>query len=959
MSKATALTWLWPALALSATACGSPSARERFDHDVAPILEKTCLGSVCHGVTHDAEARGEVIDWSFFHVRLTERGTIADPSQAYEAAKRRINTREVAELSTLLRNPVAVAAGGVPHLGGVQFASRRHADYRTMLEWIREESDGGEGAEADELSDEERLFGDTVLPSLESRQCMNEGCHGVVAPFTNFEPPVVLSNGPVFSAAAVRKNHHAARMHLFLGGDPLLSRLVRKVVPIEKGGISHRGGNDIFFGDGADDPAVKAITAWADAERSRTLGPELPQVQGVVFVRGPVAPDKPFAFTSQVLGSDLWVLEPPSPGGKLRNLTASAHAAPADVRDPSVRHDGKRVVFAMRRQSSEALNIWEIELDGQNARQLTHDAAALPGGGTAANAQPTYGPDGRIYFASTRAGQQADGQDQLDTDIWSVDPETGELRQITHDPFPESTPSFFGVGKSYGTLAFSMRRTLSGRFEAPVLRMPLDHNRAYHGDPEIHIHHGITRSPLVTYAARALPDGRFSSVLTGKDNVWRAGQLVVFDRQFGPDMPEAVADQASIGGFRHAFSQLSANDVSASGSSKGGAYRHAVPLPDGRLLVSRVKAAIELEDANTTPDFGLALVTLGESRELGGPTIASEGVLIDETGVAEYDAEPIVVRPLEDDPSHKPGWDTSGATTTGTVAFRYVQTLEAIMSNIAQRGDKPLRDDLVALRLIESVPVTPLEQLKSPTGAGVHGRARIWGEVPLEGGSVYLSVPADRPFRVQFLNADHMAVGAQHNRFNHVAPGEKFPGGVSPLLYPALCSGCHGSLTGKPEDAGGPAPDIVTAASVTLATHETGDPRRPKPPVPVGVETVSIDFSKDIAPLLVRSCLKCHGEATPKAGLDLTVAPAPPFDTAYLALLSVGPGSASGYAYVDAKTPSAHQSYLIERLFGRELGAPRSLDGQACLGEPPLDDAERLSFVRWVDLGAPYRGAAP
>ncbi|MBI3201029.1 MAG: PD40 domain-containing protein [Myxococcales bacterium] len=947
---------LWILLALTGAGCGSPSPREDFETDVAPILEATCLSSVCHGVRPDAEARGEVIDWSFFHVRLAGDGTIADLDQAYATVKGRINTTEHPELSTFLQKPLAVSAGGEHHVGGSQFSSRRHRDYRVIADWIAGESDGGEGRE--ELTDTEQLFGDTVLPHLGARQCMNASCHGATAPFTAFAPPVMIDGAPVFSKAHVQKSHHAARMHLFLGGDPRLSRLVRKTLPIEQGGIAHRGGNDIFFPEGPSDPAVQAIVAWADAERATALSAAPPKVTGIVFVRGPVATDRPFAFENGKNGSDLWVLEPATAAGKTRSLTAKLHSAPADVRDPSVRHDGKRIVFAMRRDATEALNIWEVDLDGSNPKQLTKDAAKLPGGGIAANAQPTYGPDGRVYFVSTRTGALADGFDQLDTDVWAVDPSSGALEQLTHDPFPAATPAFFGVGKSYGTLGFTLRRTLGGRFEAPVLRMPLDHNKKYHGDPELHIHHGITKSPLVNYATRVMPDGRFASVLLGKDNVWRGGQLAVFDRQFGPDMAASLAKQSATGGFRHAFAEISAGGVTAQGQTQG-FYRHPVPMPDGSLLVTKSDSALDLNDPTAEPELGLRRVVLAESRELGGPRIESEKVLLDEPGVAEYDAEPIVARPPEDDPTHEPGWDSERLTDTGTVAFRHVETLEAIMQNLEQHGAKKLRDDLVYLRLIESVAQTPNEHSTTPVGLGPHGRTRILGEVPLSGGSVYLTVPADTPFRVQLLNKDHMAVGAQHNRFNHVAPGEKFPGGVSPELYPALCSGCHGAISGKPADVGGPVPDIVTAASLTLATHENGDARRPLEPVAVGGQRVSVSFAKDIKPLLERSCQNCHGGQSPKAGLDLTPHPSPPFDAAYLALLQQGSGSGSTFAYVDSQTPSAHQSHLIERLYGRELGAARSLGGKSCVGEPPLNDDERSTFVRWVDLGAPYRGVTP
>ena len=54
---------------------------------------------------------------------------------------------------------------------------------------------------------------------------------------------------------------------------------------------------------------------------------------------------------------------------------------------------------------------------------------------------------------------------------------------------------------------------------------------------------------------------------------------------------------------------------------------------------------------------------------------------------------------------------------------------------------------------------------------------------------------------------------------------------------------------------------------------------------------------------------------------------------------------------------SAWSSYLIELIYGRELGAPRALSAP-CPGDPPLSDDERMVFVRWIDSGAVYRGAA-
>lgn len=930
-------------MVLAIAGCSSSDPRERFERDVAPVLEAYCLSSACHGVAPGAEADGEVLEAGYFLVDLDERGVIADMDAAYRITRARISTVEPSAVSSLLRKPLAPMAGGALHRGGIQFATTEHEGYRALADWIEAEDGGGEGADRSELTPLQRQFADEVQPHLASLQCMNAACHGELAPFTSFQPPILVDGAPYSSIEATRHNYAAARMHLHLGGDPTRSRLLRKGLPMHAGGIPHRGGNDIFFR--ADGAAAAAITAWAEAEREAALG-AAPEVTGIVFVRGPIAAAGAFDHDAYTPGTDLYVLAPPVPGGAVRNLTAAAHPdGPADVRDPSVRHDGAAVVFSMRRGADDGFNLYEIGVDGTGLRQLTDDRAALPGGGVAANVQPTYGPDGRVYFTSTRAGHLADDGLGLDTEIWAVDPATRALERLTYTPSPEAAPSFIGTGKSYGTLAFTMQRTIGGRYEAPVLRMPLDHNKAYHGDPELHIHHGVSLDGEIVYAMRTMPDGRFVCTLFDRDSAWRGGRLALFERQFGPELPLGVEDQAAVGGFRHAFDAVDPA-VATGGVSEGGAYRRPSPLPDGRLLVSWSPGPLDLSDAGASPDYGVYLVSLADDGSR--PLLARRELLIDEPGVADFDAEPIVRRPLEDDPAHEPAWDPTRREPTGVLALRHVQTLEAVFSNLEQRGVKILRDDLAYARLVEAVLESPNDMAAAPAGPGVTGVARVLAEIPLRGGSIYARVPADRPFRLQLLDRDRMAVGAQHNRWIHVAPGETFPGGVSPALYPALCAGCHGGASGDRADVGGPVPDAVTAASMTLATHANLDPRRPLAPEAIDAGGLEVDYRRDVAPAIARSCAtaRCHGAAAPAGGLDLVARPGMPYESAYVALRAhVVPGR-------------ARASALVERVLGRELDAPAPLAG-TCPGEPALSSEERVTLTRWIDLGASYRGGAP
>jgi mono/diheme cytochrome c family protein len=410
-------------------------------------------------------------------------------------------------------------------------------------------------------------------------------------------------------------------------------------------------------------------------------------------------------------------------------------------------------------------------------------------------------------------------------------------------------------------------------------------------------------------------------------------------------MPVGAEGEASVGGFRHAFALLDPA-AAASGLSPGGAYRHPVPLPDGSLLVSYAEGPIDLDSDMAAPGFALYRAVVGAGPD-GAPILVAREPLLIDAAVAVYDAEPILRRPLEDDPAHEPAWDPTRTSTTGILALRHVETLEALFANLEQRGPKPLRTDLAFARLIEALPVTPAELAAAPVGPGPHGRSRILAELPLRGGSIYARVPADVPFRVQLLDADRMAVGVQHNRWVHVAPDETFPGGVAPALYPTLCAGCHGGLTGDRAGVGGPVPDAVTAASITLATHQALDPRRPLPPVELGA-AIAVDYVRDVRPLIARSCAGCHSGTAPAGGLALDPTAASPYDGAYLGLLP----------HVDAGGSSARRSPLMERLLGRELDAAAALAG-SCPGAPALSPDELLTISRWIDLGATYRGDAP
>jgi uncharacterized protein DUF1553/uncharacterized protein DUF1549/cytochrome c len=87
-------------------------------------------------------------------------------------------------------------------------------------------------------------------------------------------------------------------------------------------------------------------------------------------------------------------------------------------------------------------------------------------------------------------------------------------------------------------------------------------------------------------------------------------------------------------------------------------------------------------------------------------------------------------------------------------------------------------------------------------------------------------------------------------------------------------------------------------------------------------------FESDVAPILRQHCVKCHGEGTPQAGLDLRSAS------------SVLRGGKSGLVVVRG---APEKSYLFQRVSARTMPPPGS--------EPPLNDTEIQTLRKWIESG--------
>lgn len=909
--------------------------RVAFERDVVPVLEARCAAVACHGVAPDAEARGETLDWSLYYLKVDADGRVADMQQAYDATVNIIDCVDPA-FSPLLRVPLPADFGGRPHAGGDSFRAPDDAGYRAILRWVESEPAGGRDPAP--LDDLERLFAERVQPALFSASCANGNCHGLDAAI-----PYRLDPGQAgrTSVTATRHNYEASVTMLALDGDPGQSRLLRKSLPLHAGGIVHRGGNSAFL-TGPEDPRAQAIEAWACAERAARVGePCEASPSAVVFVRGPLAPAHAFELDTFVPGTDLVLAELDSDLEVIaeRNLTADLHDGPADVRDPAVDADGERVAFAMRTGPESGHDLYVLTLADGAVERVTDDAGPLPSGGTRTHRDPTFGPDGHLWFVSTSAGTVADRPGRLDAELYELDLETGHRTRRTWTPHSERKPVFFVYGEENGgEISFSaVRELMPAKARAHIFRFPPDLGTEYHQ------HFGITPPEDLFYDMRELPDGRYISLVGDLTGVWRAGRLGVVERNFGPEL-DGRADwpEPGLPGYAAPLVRLDP-DATASGRTRG-LYRDPAPLPDGRVLVAYAPGPVSLDDPDAVFDLRIEVLTLRDAADGSGPRIAARRTLVDAVGQHDRDPE-LVMRRQRAQLAAEQKWDPDA--TTGLLVHNGVQMVDALLTNLPPSGPKTPRDDIAAVRLVEALPMTP--EARQPVAAadapfgreatttslGPQGPQRILAEVPLASdGSFHVELPAGVPFRVQALDVRGEAVGALHDRWFYAAPGQTVKMGVASDHYDKRCAACHGASDGDPRNAFAQT-DGITGASLTISRYRGKNPRRPITPLQVGDATrVSVDFRADVQPVLDARCAGCHATATPAGGLDLGAGATRLFNTAYESLL--------GGDLVDAATGSARDSRLTTYLTPEHA--------------PDVTDADRLTLVRWMDLGASWLG---
>jgi len=642
------------------------------------------------------------------------------------------------------------------------------------------------------------------------------------------------------------------------------------------------------------------------------------RVDSIIFLRVPNKPDgkpgihyEPFMYhfgdSAHIPGAHIMRLSPPTPNGTLTDLTEDFFAA----EEPEISWDAQKIIFAGKKTAQDKWEVWEMNADGSGKRQITKGGWDV--------CSPCYLPDGRILFSSLKhaAMNPERHRDEYDRDFARLahrcNADGSNVEQIT---FNVSSDSEFVVMRD-GRILFQSWQHHGIRHHASGASALFTMNPDGTGFLDLYGNHrGNFR-----WKQREMPDGKIICVESVFHTAFGGGWLGLFT----PEDPEGT------------IQNLTPEVNVYSPNSPGGRYRDPYPVPDGRLIVAwSPPPAWGDTPQGPQVQFGLYWFDF-EKKKVGDPIYNDP----------KYQAlNPIPLVP-QVKPKIIPDHGIEREKKTGTLlclnAYEGQLDKEAFI--------KP--GQIKKVRIIEGFGIHDADPFfrSFPPGIGYSSfgsssnsisnfeQKRVVGEAPVEAdGSFYVEVPADTILHWQTLDENGMAL-QDALTWAWVRPGEH-----------RVCVGCHEDRKRTPP-----------IKSVPLAARTPPVVLNPPPD-----QRMTVDFRRDLMPIIERKCVRCHSGANAAAGLDLgggmelvyqRVVEDPSyayhinaalFNRAYLSL-----SASANFVWGKFIYPGlARRSPLIWRLYGY---SPRfDVKVNQCPPDQPLTDEEKKLFALWVDLGAQW-----
>ncbi|MDB4981518.1 MAG: hypothetical protein JWM82_2270 [Myxococcales bacterium] len=575
----------------------------------------------------------------------------------------------------------------------------------------------------------------------------------------------------------------------------------------------------------------------------------LGDVSSIVFLQRKPRTDtgNVFDYTSFVPGGRLVKLEPPSADGTLTVLTSDQRFDGADIMAYDLSFDAKSIVFSARLAAEAHYQIFSMNLDGTELKQLTEGAndfvypLYLPGGKifytTNLNVENqvgslTYNPDSKQFKDEYERATTA----QVGT--MNLDGSNKQLgaRNVSHRVSPALLPD--------GRVLFTEWRHLGMVNDGHLRMMNTDltgMREAFGGEDG---GNGGTNSYLKARVVQSFPttvtskDGTTSqvndiqlvAVSTSRDRTLQSGKLFLIDLN-GTEAASKFTDLTPL---------VPGDRV----KSDVGRYYDAetVGAPGARqFLVSYASGPVEseaLDLAQSQANFGLYLFDAASGNRFP---------IYDDLAYWDVAARPVTSRPEP----------TATATALSGGSSTVIGALNVYNSSVLTIP----QGSVSKVRLIEGFSG---EEGFDMFGTTEFDGQSLYGEQPINpDNSFQAQVPGNVPFHIQLIDKFAMSI-ANESIWISGRAGER-----------RVCGGCHEDRAKTP-----------VMAPVQIDAFLTGGPSYDKPRVeritPYVANTTSYDFSygkirgvpwnKAIQPILDAKCVSCHdGDATKPGNPSYTI----------------------------------------------------------------------------------------
>ena len=411
-------------------------------------------------------------------------------------------------------------------------------------------------------------------------------------------------------------------------------------------------------------------------------------------------------------GANLFTLVPPRPDGKLTRIT---HLTDGEVFDPEPSYDGNTILFSMRRDGEDWFNLYEIDCDGSNLKQLTD--------GPFNDVSGVYLPDGRIVFISDRAGYLEEYHEERTETLWIMNGDGTGIEQLTFNPGTAFDPTVLHDGRILFSLwdVFALNIPGLDKHETYLMTVRPDGTGESHffGVRQYRFFDRERHSGFAMNQATEMPDGRILGITEMGPSILDPSRgTAVADAVF-PVFPGCTTIQ--LGGATHRVHL-----------SPIGSRSTPYALPDGRFLLS---------------------ATLPGARDMGiyicDPQTRETTLIYNAPDTSEFDPRPIFLQRTR--PKILPPLgQCAGATRYGKAVPVTGRARFAVVNG--RRSDNPEHEK--ALRHARYYQVT--ESLHTAVTSSSHTNlaTRILGVTPiLPDGSAYFEAPADTPLTLIPLDA--------------------------------------------------------------------------------------------------------------------------------------------------------------------------------------------------------------